>query len=180
MSDQLRNKSNADAELAEQRAWFETALASIADAVIITDVEGMVTYMCHTAQQLTGWSQKESLKKPVREIFNIVNESTRKPIEDLTSTGIRDGPIIDPVERMILLSRDGNEWPIDHSAGPIRDSTGKIIGVVLIFRNIINRRLAEKRLEISEIRYRRLFEAAHDGILILDAESGKVVDVNPF
>ena len=159
---------------------YGAALSSIADAVIVTDADSLVTFMNPMAEQLTGWTKKDGFNKPLDEVFHIVDERLRMPVESPVSRAVREGPITGLAGHTILLARDQTQWPIDDSAAPIRDETGKIAGVVLTFRNITSRRRAEKGLEVSEIRYRRLFESAHDGILILDAETGKVIDVNRF
>ena len=178
--DDVTGHRNTNAELAQQRAQFETALSSITDAVIVTDAEAKITFMNPTAEKLTGWPQKEALKKALEDIFIIVDERLHKPVEGPVPRAIRDGPITGLAGLTILLARDGTQRPIDDSATPIRDNAGKIIGVVLIFRATSKRRRTEKRMEISEVRYRRLFETAHDGILILDAQTAKVLDVNRF
>jgi PAS domain S-box-containing protein len=178
--DDVTGHRNTDAELAQQRAQFETALSSIADAVIVTDAESIVTFMNPTAEKLTGWPQKDALKRPLDDIFNIVDERLHRPVERPVPRAIREGPITGLAGLTILLTRDGTQRPIEDSATPIRDNAGKIIGVVLIFRATSKRRRTEKRMEISEVRYRRLFETAHDGILILDANTAKVLDVNRF
>jgi len=178
--DDITTNRSADAELARQRARFEAALSSVADAVIVTDANALITFMNPAAEKLTAWTQKEALTKPLGEVFHIVDEQLREPVEGPVPRAIREGPIIGLAGLSTLVARDGKQRPIDDSATPIRDSTGKIIGVVLTFRNITNRRRAERRLEVSEVRYRRLFETAHDGILILDALTGRVLDVNRF
>jgi PAS domain S-box-containing protein len=133
-----------------------------------------------TAEKLTGWMKKEALKRHLREVFNIVDDRMHQPVECPVPRAIREGPIAELAGLTILVSRGGTQWPIDDKAMPIRDDTGKIIGVAIIFHTTSNRRRTQKRLEISEVRYRRLFESAHDGILILDALTGKVLDVNRF
>jgi two-component system CheB/CheR fusion protein len=178
--DDVTGHRNTNAELAQQRAQFETALSSIADAVIVTDAESIITLMNPTAEKLTGWPQKEALKRPLEDVFSIVDERLHKPIEGPVPRAIREGPITGLAGLTILVARDGTQRPIEDSATPIRDNMGKIIGVVLIFRATSKRRRIEKRMEISEVRYRRLFETAHDGILILDAQTAKVLDVNRF
>ena len=84
----------------------------------------------------------------------------------------------------MLIAKDGTERPIDDSAAPIRfessEESGPLLGVVMVFHDITERRRAEQRLENSEVRYRRLFEAAHDGILILETDECRITDVNPF
>jgi PAS domain S-box-containing protein len=133
-----------------------------------------------TAEKLTGWSQKDAMQQHLTDIFNIVNEQSSRAVESPVVKAIRDGAIVGLANHTVLIARDGTEWPIDDSAAPILDASGLVIGVVLVFHDITNRRKAEHELGISEIRYRRLFETAHDGILILDAGTAKVLDVNRF
>ena len=169
-----------EAELGDQRARFETTLSSIGDAVIVSDPDGRVTFMNPTAEKLTGWGQPDALQKPLADVFNIVNEQSSKAIENPVTRAIRMGAVVGLANHTILIARDGTEWPIDDSAAPIWDAAGRIVGVVLVFHDISNRRKAEHELQISEVRYRRLFEAAHDGILILDAATAKVLEINRF
>jgi PAS domain S-box-containing protein len=159
---------------------FRTTLASIGDAVIVTDPESRITFMNPTAERLTGWGQNDALQKHLTDIFNIVNEQSSRAVENPVVKAIRDGAIVGLANHTVLIARDGTEWPIDDSAAPIKDALGRIVGVVLVFHDITNRRKAQHELEISEVRYRRLFETAHDGILILDATTAKVLDVNRF
>jgi PAS domain S-box-containing protein len=167
-------------EVGESATRFRTTLASIGDAVIVTDPDSRITFMNPTAERLTGWDQNDALQKQLTDIFNIVNEQSSRAVESPVTKAIRDGAIVGLANHTVLIARDGTEWPIDDSAAPIVDAAGRIVGVVLVFHDITNRRKAEHDLEISEIRYRRLFESAHDGILILDATTAKVLDVNRF
>jgi PAS domain S-box-containing protein len=169
-----------EAENAELLTRFRTTLASIGDAIIVTDPDGRITFMNPTAERLTGWDQKDALQKQLGDVFNIVNEQSSEMVESPVVKAIRDGAVVGLANHTILIARDGSEWPIDDSAAPIHDAAGRIVGVVLVFHDISYRRKAEQELEISEIRYRRLFEAAHDGILILNAATAKVLDVNSF
>jgi PAS domain S-box-containing protein len=155
-------------------------LASIGDAVIVTDPESRITFMNPTAEKLTGWSQSDAMQRHLTDVFNIVNEQSSRSVENPVVKAIRDGAIVGLANHTVLIARDGSEWPIDDSAAPILDAAGNIVGVVLVFHDISNRRAADHALEISEVRYRRLFETAHDGILILDAGTAKVLDVNRF
>jgi PAS domain S-box-containing protein len=159
---------------------FRTTLASIGDAVIVTDPESRITFMNPTAERLTGWAQNDALQKHLTDIFNIVNEQSSRSVENPVQKAIRDGAIVGLANHTVLIARDGTEWPIDDSAAPIFDAQGQISGVVLVFHDVSNRRKAEHELEISEVRYRRLFESAHDGILILDADSAKIIEINRF
>ena len=160
---------------------YRAILASIGDAVIVTDAESRITFMNPTAEKLTGWGQNDALEKHLTDIFHIVHEvSCSQTAESLVASAISEGTVVGLANPTILIDPDGGEWPIDGNAAPILDAAGRLVGVVVVFQDISNRREEEQNLEISEVRYRRLFEAAHDGILILDAATAKVLDVNPF
>jgi len=176
----ITERREAEIELNRQRTWFSTTLASIGDAVIATDADARCTFLNPVAERITGWTAQEAQGKPLHEVFNIVNEETRKLVESPVSKAIRMGAVVGLANHTVLISKNGTEWPIDDSAAPIRDEAGRVIGVVMVFHDITDRRASEQLLEISEIRYRRLFEAAHDGILILDEKSRRITDVNPF
>ena len=154
-------------------------LASIDDAIIVTDPDSRITYVNPAAEKLTGWSANDSLGAQLTDIFQIVDEHSSK-LENPIVEAFREGTPAVPTEQSILIARNGTEWPIHKSAAPILDAAGRIAGVVLSFHDISRRRKAEQKLEVSEVRYRRLFESAHDGILILSALTAKVLDVNPF
>jgi PAS domain S-box-containing protein len=156
------------------------ALTSIGKAVIITDSKSRITFMNLGAEKLTGWDKNDALQKPLTDVFHIVNDKTSQIAENPVEKIVRERTVVDLPERTVLIARNGGEWPIDGNAAPILDAAGHPAGVVLVFHDISNRRKAEKEQEISEVRYRRLFESAHDGILILDAVTTKVLDVNPF
>ncbi len=176
----ITERRRAELEVARQRTWFQTTLSSIGDAVIATDGDTQITFMNPTAERLTGWKGEEASGRPLSEIFNIINEETRNQVESPVTKAIRRGAIVGLANHTLLIARDGTERPIDDSAAPIRDEAGTISGVALVFHDISERRRAELKIEASESRYRRLFETAQDGILILDAKDGRVIEVNRF
>ena len=159
---------------------FRTTLYSIGDAVITTDTNGKVQYLNVVAEQLTGWKENDAKNKPLEEVFHIINEVTRVRVQNPVQLVLKEGHVVGLANHTLLISKDGKEIPIADSGSPIRDDKNEIIGVVLVFRDQTEERASQKLLEDSETKYRRLFEAARDGILILDAETGKIVDVNPF
>jgi PAS domain S-box-containing protein len=169
-----------EAEAGRLLNQFRTTLASIGDAVIVTDPESRVTFMNPTAEKLTGWSQNDALQKQLTGIFNVVHEQSSQKLENLVAKAIHEGVAVGQEDHTVLIARDGTEWPIDNCAAPIFDAAGQVVGVVLVFHDTGNRRTAEHELQTSEVRYRRLFESAHDGIIILDATTAKVLDANPF
>ena len=123
-------------------AWYQVTLAAIGDAVLTTDPDGLVTYMNPVAESLTGWSAAEALGKRLEDVFHIVNEETRKPIEQPVRKVIDTGLVRGLANHTLLIARDGSELPIDDSAAPVWGEDGKLVGVVMIFRDITERRRA--------------------------------------
>jgi PAS domain S-box-containing protein len=169
-----------EAEATVLAARYRTILASIGRAVIVTDPESRVTFMNPIAEKLTGWVQDDALGKRLKDIFHTVDGESLQTVESLVASAISVGAAVGLSDPTVLIAPDGGEWPIDGNAAPIVDTAGRLAGVVLVFQDISNQREEEQNLGISEVRYRRLFEAAHDGILILDEGTAKVLDVNPF
>jgi PAS domain S-box-containing protein len=145
----------ADA-LFEQKERLRTTLASIGDGVIITDPKGNVTNLNAVAVQLTGWSNQDAVGLPLNTVFNIVNETSRKTVENPVVRALRDGVIVGLANHTILIAKDTAERHIDDSAAPIRREDGEIIGCVLIFRDIGEQRRAERVLKETAESLRRL------------------------
>jgi PAS domain S-box-containing protein len=143
MAEKVRDRETA---LRESRKRWAVTLASIGDAVIATDTGGQVTFLNKLAERLTGWSTGDAAGKPVQEVFRIVNEHTRAIVEDPVGKVIQTGVIVGLANHTMLLRKGGGEIPIDDSAAPIRDKDGRILGVVLIFRDITERKRAEEAL----------------------------------
>ena len=137
-------------KLNEQREWLETTLNSIGDAVITTDKEGRLMFLNPVAEQLTGWPQRDAVGRKIETIFHIVNEKTRKVIDSPVQKVLREGVIVGLANHTILLSRDGREVPIDDSGAPIRSGDGEMLGVVLVFRDVSERRRNEENLLASK------------------------------
>lgn len=165
---------------------LRVTLACIGDGVITTDARGKVDFLNQVAKALTGWTLEEAVGRPLTEVFHIVNQETRAQVENPALRALREGTIVGLANHTILIARDGTERHIADSAAPIRIGTtggheaGKAAGAVLVFRDITDHHRAEEALHASEIRYRRLFETAKDGVLILDAHTGKITDANEF
>ncbi len=136
----------ANDRTAASRDLLHTTLTSIGDAVISTDAAGKVTFMNGVAQKLTGWTQAEAEGRPLQNVLTIVNEETRQPVENPAEKALREGLIVGLANHTVLISRDGGERPIDDSAAPIRNSQGVVIGVVLVFRDVTERRRSEEQL----------------------------------
>ena len=120
----------------EARRWFVTTLRSIGDAVIATDAEGRVTFMNHVAQKLTGWTEEDAQGRPLDEVFCIFSEKTGATVESPVTKVLREGAIVGLANHTLLRSRSGDEIPIDDSGAPIRNESGRVFGVVLVFRDV--------------------------------------------
>ncbi|MCP4601452.1 MAG: HAMP domain-containing protein, partial [Proteobacteria bacterium] len=144
-------RKQAEAALRESEENLSITLNSIGDAVIATDTEGRVTRMNPIAEKLTGWSLSEAEGRPVIEIFNIINEKTRQGVESPVEKVMREGVIVGLANHTVLISKNSIEHPIADSAAPIRNDKGEIVGVVLVFRDVTEKRDTEKALkEYSE------------------------------
>lgn len=162
----------------EQQELLRVTLASIGDAVITTDMQSRVTFLNGVAEELTGWSAQDAAGQPLETVFEILNEQSRQGVENPVAKVLRDGVIVGLANHTVLIARDGTERPIDDSAAPIRDATGKVIGVVLIFRDVTEQRRSEQELRDSEARKSAILETALDCVISMDHE-GKVVEFNP-
>jgi PAS domain S-box-containing protein len=119
-----------------QSEWLRVVLTSIGDAVVSTDAEGRVSFMNDVAEDLTGWSRDEAVGRPLPEVSYIVNERTRRPVENPALRALRAGMVVGLANHTLLIARDGTERPIDDSAAPMRDEAGSTLGPVLIFRDV--------------------------------------------
>jgi len=177
----IRDASGQKIEAAagEWLTLFRAILDGIGYGVIVADPESQITYMNPIAQKLTRWGLNDALQKHLTEIFHVDQQSSQT-VESLIAGAIREGAVAGLANQPVLIARDGNALPIEGNVAPILDPAGHLMGIVLVFDDSSHRRQIERDLEISALRYKRLFEAAHDGILILDAATTKVLDVNPF
>jgi PAS domain S-box-containing protein len=140
------------AEVEEQRNWLRVTLASIGDAVAATDAGGRIVALNPVAEALTGWTEAEARGRPLGAVFVITNEATGEVVENPAARALREGRIVGPTNHTVLTARDGTARAIDDSAAPIRAADGAILGVVLIFRDVTKRKLAEEALREADRR----------------------------
>jgi PAS domain S-box-containing protein len=144
-------KHKMETKLKESKAWLSTTLRSIGDAVIVNDTKGNITFINSVAETFTGWSQEEVVGKPLTDIYKIINEQTREHIEKSFAKAIRNGSVVGLENNTILITKDGKEIPIDYSVSAIRDEKENVTGIVLVFRDISERKHAEKeRIKLQE------------------------------
>ncbi len=133
-------------ELQQQKDLLAVTLASIGDCVMVTDKNGRINFMNRVAEEVTGWSLNEALGQMTSEIFRILNEHSRQPVEDPVGKVMKHGVIVGLANHTLLVRKDGSEIPIDDSGAPIRAAEGAFRGVVLVFRDFSEHKRAEREL----------------------------------
>ncbi len=148
-SDITEQKLAEDA-LRDSEESLRITLNSIGDAVIATDRSGGVTSLNPVAEKLTGWTVDEAIGKPLEDIFNIVNAHSRHTVENPVRRVMREGEIVGLANHTVLISRNGEERQIADSGAPIRDASDKIVGVVLVFRDVTEEYQIQEQLRQAQ------------------------------
>ncbi|WP_291299601.1 EAL domain-containing protein [Desulfosporosinus sp. BICA1-9] len=144
----------------EETLWLEkeraqVTLASIGDAVITTDVQANITYLNPVAERLTGWSNRHAEGLPLLSVFNIVNENTGQAVVNPVTQCLREKRIVTLANHTVLTNRDGKTISIEDSAAPICDRIGEVIGAVLVFHDV-----SDKRALLNQLSH----QAHHDAL----------------
>ncbi|MBC7900107.1 MAG: PAS domain S-box protein [Saprospiraceae bacterium] len=161
----------SEAEVWDGKERLRVTLASIGDAVITTDTDGRIGYLNAVAEKLTGWTNADANGQPLESVFHIVNESTRDIVENPAARALREGTVVGLANHTVLIAKNKAESPIDDSAAPIRDEKGNVVGVVLIFRDVTERKEAEELNRRGEENVRLAFDAAELGSWHMDPET---------
>ena len=138
----------ADA-LIEERERDHVTLNSIGDGVGCTDLEGRITFLNVFAERLTGWRLNEAAGRPMAEIIRIVDINTHQLIPDLTNRAVRGDKTIHLPPDSVLVTRDGEEIPVEDSTAPIHDAKGFATGAVIVFRDVRAARAAAEEMAHS-------------------------------
>lgn len=151
-----RDRNAALMELRGQREWLSTTLGSIGDGVIATDPNGSVLLLNKIAEQMTGWSGAEARGRPIWEVFRVINEGSRKPVDDPALKALRERAVTRLESGALLVTRDEKELPVEHSGAPILGFDGSLAGSVLIFRDVTERRRTAQRqtMLVGELNHR--------------------------
>ncbi|MCU0550376.1 MAG: response regulator [Leptolyngbya sp. Prado105] len=139
-----------EAAIKAAQQWYATTLVSIGDATIATDVDGFITFMNPAAEFFTGWTQEQALGEFAGRVLTLVHEETREAIDNPILAALCKGDTITLPSRAVLRSRDGTERPVGDSASPIRDRDGAIIGGVMVFQDMSDRRQRESNLDAQK------------------------------
>ncbi len=149
----ITDRKRAETRVFEEKERAQVTLQSIGDGVITTDADGNVDYINPVAQDLTGWDMRSARGTAVTDIMMIVNEHTRATVDNPVVRCLKEGRVITLAENSVLITKKGEEVPIQDSAAPIRDRIGNIIGSVMVFHDVSK----ESRL------FRQLsYQASHD------------------
>jgi diguanylate cyclase (GGDEF)-like protein/PAS domain S-box-containing protein len=187
----------AERELKEQKERAEVTLQSIGDAVITTDARGRIDYMNPVAEKLTGWTADAADGQPLGGVLRVIHEGTREVAENLFARCVRDERLVTGSDHAALVDRTGTELPIQHSAAPMRNREGQIVGAVIVFRDVsrerrlgralsyqathdaltglINRREFERRLQAA-VEGARMSREATRALIYVDLDQFKVVN----
>ena len=138
-------KHTMERKLRESREWMETTLRCISDAVIATDASGCIQFMNTKAETLTGWKSVDAIGRKLTDVFCLMEASAMALVENNLTAILAKGAVVRADTDAILISKDGRQAPIAHSAAPIRDDHGTILGVVASFRNITEQKNAQSR-----------------------------------
>jgi PAS domain S-box-containing protein len=151
--------------LQSEERWTAT-LGSIGEAVIATDSEGRITFLNPIAAALTGWEQEEALNQPIGNVLQLINEKSGMTADNEVLRVLNEKQILAVANHVDLVTRDGREISVEHSAAPILAGEGKVIGVVLVFRDVSERR--QEQIETAE--QAALLELTQDSVFVIDME----------
>jgi PAS domain S-box-containing protein len=178
---EVTRRKQAEEELRLQREWLRVTLSSIGDAVMATDTSGKITFLNPVATTLTGWQFEEAMNQPINKIFRIINEKTRQPAEDLVARVLNEKRAVALANDTALVTKDGGEIPIEDSAAPILDSNGAVIGSVLVFHDVSEKRRTQEALRQAHDRAAWLarFPEQNPNPVIRVSADGTVLYCNP-
>jgi len=169
----ITKRKQAEEVLTREKERLAVTLNSIGDGVIAVDCDRRVTLFNPVAEALTGYKASEAIGRPIEDVFNIINEYSQQPVENPVNKVLGTGKVIGLANHTALISRDGTHKSIADSAAPIKDSTGKVLGAILVFRDVTEQRQNEEVLK----RYQLLSKHARDIILFIRPD-GRIIEAN--
>ena len=154
LSREVRRRRSAESALEEQREWLQVVLRSIGDAVIATDVAARVVFMNPVAEHLCGWLADDARGRAVETVMRLTTADGAPLPAHPVGRALALGRIVGVDQGCLLQARDDSRWPVDDAAGPIVDTSGRLIGAVIVFREISERVQAEAERRELERRLR--------------------------
>lgn len=154
-----------------QNEWYQQTMYSLGDGVITTDIKGNITFINRSGLEITGWTFKDAVNQPIETVFQIINNNTSKKSFNPALKAMQENKIIFLEKNTQLIQKNGTTIYIDDSGAPIHDSEGHIIGSVLIFRDITEKRKTEEKLNL-------IYNQSLDMIGVANKE-GYFISINP-
>ena len=154
LADITERKRNEEGIFAEKER-LQVTLQSIGDAVITSDASGRIDYLNPIAEQLLGWTAQQAQGRAITEVLRLHDENSQRELENPLLRCLRDGRVANFGEHSVLVNRNGEQIAIQDSAAPIRDSEGKTIGAVIVFRDVTKERRLKRALS---------YQASHDAL----------------
>ncbi len=170
-------KAKMEAQLRQSEQWFAKTLHCISDAVIATDSDGSVRFVNPVAERLTGWTHAEAFGRPVEDIVQTLDEACRTPINNPIRQALKSRCVAQVNDTALMRARDGATVAVDEGAAPIVDDEQNLMGAVLVFRDITQRRAVEQALRESEERFHSAFDHASIGMALV-ALDGRILQNN--
>lgn len=174
----INRRRDIEHSLEENRNWLATTLESIGDAVIVTSKIGEILFINKAAEDLTGWSSSEANGLLIHHVFNIYNADTPDIKPDPVQQVVSSGKIVNLRDNTILIKKNKDETPIDDSAAPIINKNGELIGVVMVFRNISERKKAENEILNNQKFIKRIADSLPSILYIYDLRVPKLTFTN--
>lgn len=163
-------RKQTEAALAQQQEWFRVTLSSIGDAVIATDAAGRVSFLNTMAESMTGWRSAEAAGRPMPEVIHLVKEESGGAADHVIERVLRDGVVTGLGSHTAVLPRAGHEISIEDTAAPIRDAEGSILGAVIVFHDVTERRRDAKALADARDAAEAANRAKDDFLAVLSHE----------
>lgn len=180
LTKEISQRKRIEQALFQEKELAQVTLHSIGEAVITTDAAGYVQSLNPVAEKLTRWTVEEAKGLPLSEVFKIVNEITREPVENPVEKALSENRIVKAAYNTVLMGRDGTEFAIDHSVAPIHASNLQIIGSILVFRDVTQANLMARQLAwqashdpLTELYNRREFEQQL-AVAVTSAQNGNM------
>ena len=153
-----------------EKEKMATALSSVGDGVICTDLDGNITFMNNVAEELTAWKYKDAHGKSFEEVFSIINIRTYEKLESPINTAIKTGNSVGLKNYSVLVAKNGMKRYVSANCSPIRGTDGSIEGGVAVFRDITRMKQAEEILRVEKDNLEIVFESTPIGMIIVDKD----------